>query len=275
VASHFVRRGPRLLRWTGAGGAFDYEIDARVFMPTLISEAIVEALESIGDLGVVLDVGCGGGFLAIVAARLGASHVYATDISAAATTLARRNVVEAGVADRVSVVTADGVDAFDQDDMDIDVLINDISGVPDAIAQRMGWYPEEHSRGGDGIALPLAIIDTAPRLLRKDTGRLVQPMGSVQFTPAIRRRLDHLFGKRTIAAYRQFFLPKDQFSGDLGDIDTLRREGRMRLWEARGLLWWDAEVVICQAPRARRAPSEVSAGGERTDSRSDPAAARR
>ena len=78
-------------------------------------------------------------------------------------------------------------------------------------------------------------------------------MGSVQFTPAIRRRLDNLFSRRIIAAYRQFFLPKEQFSGDLEDIDTLRRQGRMRLWEARGLLWWDAEVLVCEGLRERAA----------------------
>lgn len=255
MASHFVRLGPSLVRWTGVGGTFEYELDSRVFMPTLISEAIAEALEVMKDIGVVLDVGCGGGFLGIVAARLGASRVFATDISVTATSLARRNAVRAGVDDRVSVVCADGIDAFRQEQLNVDVLINDISGVPDAVANRMGWYPHRRGGGGDGIALPLRIIDSAPRVLRADGGRLVQPLGSVQFTPAIRRRLDNLFSKRTIAVYRQFFLPKEQFSGDLADIDTLRRQGRMRLWEARGLLWWDAEVLVCEGLRAPRVRS--------------------
>jgi SAM-dependent methyltransferase len=253
--SNFVRLGDSLVRWTGAGGTFEYELDSRVFMPTLTSEAIVEALQTIDDMGVVLDVGCGGGFLGIVAARLGASRVVATDVSAAAICLARRNAVRAGVDDRVRFVCADGVDAFHQDRMNVDVLINDISGVPDAVADRMGWYPDRHGGAGDGIALPLRVIDSAPRMLRPNGGRLVQPLGSVQFTPAIRRRLDNLFSVRTIAAYRQFFLPKEQFSGDLADIDTLRRQGRMRLWEARGLLWWDAEVLVCHGVRAGKAPS--------------------
>ena len=258
MASHFVKLGTSLVRWTGVGGTFDYELDSRVFMPTLTSEAIAEALETIKDIGVVLDVGCGGGFLGIVAARLGASRVFATDISVAATSLAQRNAVRANVDERVSVVCADGIDAFDHQKMNVDVLINDISGVPDAVADRMGWYPNGHTAGGDGIDLPLRIIDSAPRLLRLDTGRLVQPLGSVQFTPAIRRRLDNLFSKRTIAVYRQFFLPREQFSGDLADIDTLRRQGRMRLWEARGLLWWDAEVLVCEGLRARRGLSAES-----------------
>ena len=249
MASHFVEVGPDLLRWNGAGGPFEYELKPDVFMPTLTSEAIVEALQTIGHIGVVLDVGCGGGFLGIVAARLGAQRVVAADVSVAAARLARRNVARAEVDDRVSVVCADGLEAFRQADGGVDVLINDVSGVPDVIATRMGWYPDDHRGGGDGITLPLRIIDSSTALLRPDTGRLVQPLGSVQFTPALRRRLDQTFSRRAVAAYRQFFLPRQNFSGDLEDIDALRRTGRMRLWEARGLLWWDAEVLVCEGVR--------------------------
>lgn len=249
MGSQFVQLAPDLLHWSGAGGPFDYALDPRVFMPTLTSEAIVEALQTVGDLGVVVDVGCGGGFLSIVAARLGARRVVAMDMSVDATRLTRRNASRAGVDDRVSVVCADGLDAFRQHQGNVDVLINDVSGVPDAIATRMGWYPDGHPGGGDGITLPLRVIDGSVGILRSDTGRLVQPLGSVQFTPALRRRLDQTFSRRTVAAYRQFFLPKQQFGGDLADIDTLRRQGRMRLWEARGLLWWDAEVLVCEGLR--------------------------
>jgi SAM-dependent methyltransferase len=249
VASHFAQLGPNLLRWSGPGGTFDHEVAPDVFMPSLTSEAIVEALETIDVLGTVVDVGCGGGFLSVVAARLGAARVVAIDVSVDATQLARRNAARAGVADRVSVVCADGIEALRQDHGAVDVLINDISGVPDAVATRLGWYPGGHTSAGDGITLPLRVIDGSARVLRPDTGRLVQPLGSVQFTPALRRRLDHLYSRRIAAAYRQFFLPKQQFSGDLADINALRAQGRMRLWEARGLLWWDAEVLVCSGLR--------------------------
>lgn len=249
MGSHFAQVRPDLLRWSGPGGTFDYEVDSRVFMPTLTSEAIVDALQMMDALGVVLDVGCGGGFLAIAAARLGATHVLAVDVSPYAARLARRNASRAEVADRVTVVCADALEAFRPGTNSVDVLINDISGVPEAVANRMGWYPDGHGGSGDGITLPLRVIDGSTRILRPDTGRLVQPMGSVQFTPALRRRLDQLYRRRLVAAYRQFFLPKEQFSGDRSDIDSLRGLGRMRLWEARGLLWWDAEVQICEGLR--------------------------
>jgi SAM-dependent methyltransferase len=252
VSSEFVQVAPDLLRWNGAGGTFDYEIDPSVFIPTLTSEAIVDALQEMGELGLVLDAGCGGGFLAIVAARLGATRVIAIDVSANATRLARRNVARAGVADRVSIVCADGLDAVRQDQPTVDVFVNDVSGVPDVVASRIGWYPGGSTGNADGITLPIRFIEGSARVLRPEGGRLVQPLGSVQFTPAIRRRLDQLFSRRTIAAYRHFFLPKQQFSGDLGDIAALRAQGRMRLWEARGMLWWDAEVQVCEGLRRPR-----------------------
>jgi SAM-dependent methyltransferase len=265
LPSQLLQLAPGLLRWTGAGGPFDYEVSPRVFVPTLTSEAIVEALGQVGDLGVVLDVGCGAGFLAIVAARLGARRVYATDVSKEAVRLAHSNAERAGVGDTVRLLCSDGLEAFQAHAVNADVVINDISGVPDILASRLGWYPAGGGGGGDGITLPLRVIDGLPQVLRPDTGVLVQPLGSVQFTPAIKRRLDALFKKRTVAAYRQFFLPKQALSGDVSEINALRQQGRMRLWEARSLTWWDAEVHVCQGlrhgDRGAVAKSATSANG--------------
>jgi SAM-dependent methyltransferase len=251
MPSQLVQLEPSLVRWTGPGGPFDYEVSPHVFVPSLVSEAIVEALAVVKNLGVVLDVGCGGGFLAIVAARLGATHVYATDVSEAAVTLAYRNADRALVGDCVSVLRGDVLEPFAEQGITADVVINDISGVPDVLASRLGWYPDGDAGSGDGIMLPLRVIEGLPAVLHPETGVLVQPLGSVQFTPAIKRRLDALFSKRTVAAYRQFFLPKESLSGDLSEIDALRHQGRMRLWEARGLTWWEVEVLVCEGLRPR------------------------
>ena len=51
-----------------ATGPFEYQLSPRVFVPSLTSEAIAEVLD-VERTDVVLDVGCGGGFLAILAAR--------------------------------------------------------------------------------------------------------------------------------------------------------------------------------------------------------------
>jgi SAM-dependent methyltransferase len=252
MPSQLVRTGPELLRWTGVTGPFEYQTSPRVFVPSLTSEVIVQALELVDNAGVVVDVGCGGGFLSILAARLGARHVYASDISEDAIELSRLNAIRAGVADRITLLLGDCLGPIQQLGIRADVVINDISGAPDLIARRLGWYPDGDVGGGDGIALPLRVIDGLPEVLRTDSGVLVQPIGSLQFTPAIRRRIHSLFRSWRVAVYRQFFLPKGCCADDATEIDVLRRQGRMRLWESRGLTWWDLEVLVCEGMRSER-----------------------
>jgi ribosomal protein L11 methyltransferase len=55
----------------------------------------------------VVDVGTGSGILAIAAAKVGAAGVLAVDIDPVAVQVARRNVVQNGVEDRVTVVEGD------------------------------------------------------------------------------------------------------------------------------------------------------------------------
>ena len=58
MPSRLVRTGPELIRWTGAGGPFEYRLCPRVFSPSLVSEAIAGVLDVVEGAGVVLDVGC-------------------------------------------------------------------------------------------------------------------------------------------------------------------------------------------------------------------------
>ena len=58
----------------------------------------------------VLDVGCGTGVIAIMAAMLGASSVRAVDVASAAVEATRHNAIRNGVADRIEVDTAPAAD---------------------------------------------------------------------------------------------------------------------------------------------------------------------
>jgi ribosomal protein L11 methyltransferase len=53
----------------------------------------------------VLDVGTGSGILSIAAVKSGAGHVTATDIDAPAVEIAKQNVIQNGVSDRVNLYT--------------------------------------------------------------------------------------------------------------------------------------------------------------------------
>jgi ribosomal protein L11 methyltransferase len=72
---------------------------------TRLAATALERLAEQGPIASVLDVGCGSGILALVAARLGAAHVSATDIDPYSCFVARHNAALNGLA-------LDVVDAF-------------------------------------------------------------------------------------------------------------------------------------------------------------------
>lgn len=95
----------------------------------------LEALQSRVRPGMeVLDLGTGSGILAIPAALLGAT-VTATDISEVAVTVARRNVAENGVSDRVEVLEG-SIDVVAGKRYDL-IVANIIATVLAALAEEM------------------------------------------------------------------------------------------------------------------------------------------
>lgn len=241
---------PDRFHWTGAGGPFDYQLSPDVFVPTMTSELLADALvTTLGPADLVVDVGCGGGLLSVIAARLGARRVVAVDVSPEAVELTNRNAANAGVGDRVTALCGNALEPFLATGERADVVINDISGVPDAIAERLGWYPGRTGMAGDGIELPLRVIDALPAALEPERGRLIQPLGSIQFAPAMRRRLSSHFARCSMVACRHLFFPPDRWVAPFDDIDELRRQGRMRMWEARGRTWWELQVLVCDGLR--------------------------
>jgi ribosomal protein L11 methyltransferase len=93
----------------------------------------LEALDELIRPGmVVADIGTGSGILAIAAARLGASLVYATDIDLLPRTVSRENVERNGLAEVVHVLE---IDAFDEQARDCDLVVaNIVAAVIEEIA---------------------------------------------------------------------------------------------------------------------------------------------
>ena len=66
------------IEWKGRTGPFLLQLGPGVFSPTATSKSLAEAMEiEPGDT--VIDVGCGSGVLAFVAAKRGAAKVYGLD----------------------------------------------------------------------------------------------------------------------------------------------------------------------------------------------------
>ncbi len=151
-----------------------FYVDERVIVPRsfigeLLMTAFAEDNALIGDpAGVsrVLDLCTGGGSLAILAARVFPNaHVDAVDLSADALEVAKRNVEEHGLEDRVRLVHGDLFAPLEGRRYDL-ILTNPPYVDAEALAEFPPEYAAEprmaHAGGEDGLAIVRRILEAAP-----------------------------------------------------------------------------------------------------------------
>lgn len=224
------------VRWKGRLGPIDLKVGPETFRPTTISALMADAMEvSPGDI--VIDVGCGSGILSIIAARLGASRVYGVDAAADTVEVATANAEAQGVADRIQFFQGDVVAPI-PDGVEADLVLGDISGIPDVIASVSGWFPSGLSGGPTGAELPLRMIDEARRVLRKG-GKLLLPTGTLQDERTILDRARSAFGNLRQLAERAIPLPSSLAEHPAlttmvkEKLVEVTRKGSRYLWTAR------------------------------------------
>jgi release factor glutamine methyltransferase len=96
------------------------ESDERVFHPHPITHMLANAIK-VKPTDTVLEVGCGSGFIAMTAAKLGAKHVYASDIATPAVQTTLRNKKLNGIDGQMTVVQGDWFAPFKG--MKFDVIV--------------------------------------------------------------------------------------------------------------------------------------------------------
>lgn len=151
--------------------------------PATVAADLLFTAYSFGDIAerTVVDLGCGGGILAIGAALLGASHVTAIDVDPAAVDDARRNAEEAGA--------------------DIEILQADVGGIAlkaDTVIMNPPFGAQR--RNADRPFLEAA-VRTAPRVYSLHNARtvgflqkMVSAMGcEVFFQKSYKFEIPHMF----------------------------------------------------------------------------------
>jgi SAM-dependent methyltransferase len=229
------------VRWTGRTGPFEFRVDPGVFAPTHTSRTIAEALE-VGPDDTVIDVGCGSGVLSFVAARLGARRVVGCDISEEAVEVARLNARRLGLDDRVEFRVGSLLDPVR--DVTADVLIGDVSGIPDEIAQVAGWFPDGHAGGPTGAELPSAMLESIGDTLRIG-GRLYLPTGTIQDERTILAKARELFGERMQAVIERDFPLPDVVGKSLAAA-RMMKEGLLNLQRRGSRFLWRLRVWRCE-----------------------------
>jgi SAM-dependent methyltransferase len=237
---------PEYLQWKGRTGPFTIEVNPGVFAPTHTSRTIAEALEiQPGDI--VIDVGSGSGVLSFVAAKLGAEHVYGVDLSAASVAVATRNAERLGLDDRVEFRVGNLLEPVRG--IDADVIIGDVSGIPDEIAAVSGWFPEGHAGGPTGAELPAAMLESIREngCLRPG-GRLYLPTGTIQAENRILEVARRIFGAANLQSLLQREFPLPDVVAKSKAVARMMKEGVLDLHERGSRLLWRLQVWRCEMP---------------------------
>lgn len=192
------------ITWKGRLGPMELRVGDATFRPSTISSLLADSLD-FEPGSVVIDVGTGSGILSIIAAKLGASRVYGVDAAEETVEIATANARVHGVADRVEFAQGDMFGPLDPS-LEADVVIGDVSGIPDDIASASGWFPSGLSGGPTGAELPMRMIEESKRLLKKG-GRLFLPTGSLQDENSILDRARSVFGSMKQITERNIPLP--------------------------------------------------------------------
>lgn len=231
------------VRWTGRTGPFEVHVNPGVFAPTHTSRTIAEALE-IHPGDTVVDVGCGSGVLSFVAARLGAARVVGCDISEQAVEVARLNAKELGLDDRCEFRVGSLLEPVG--DVEADIVIGDVSGIPDEIAAVTGWFPDGRAGGPTGAELPTAMLESlaASGTLRSG-GCLYLPTGTIQDERTILAKARELFGERMQAVIERDFPLPDVVGGSLA-VARMMKDGLLNLQRRGSRFLWRLRIWRCE-----------------------------
>lgn len=231
-----------VITWRGRFGPMELRVGSATFRPSTISKLLADSLEF--DPGsVVIDVGTGSGILSIIAAKLGASRVYGVDAAEGTVEIATANAEAHGVADRVEFAQGDMFEPLDSS-IEADVVIGDVSGIPDEIATASGWFPSGLSGGPTGAELPMRMIEESKRLLKRG-GRLFLPTGSLQDETSILDRARSVFGSMKQLTERNIPLPSSLAQDPVvlqalkQKVIALQQRGSRFQWTAR---IWEIEA---------------------------------
>lgn len=230
--------------WRGRTGPFRLRLTPSVFVPSSTSRVLADCLEvEPGD--VVLDVGCGCGILSFVAARLGAARVYGCDVSEESVVVAKENARLLGLDGVTEFRSGNLVDPVR--DVRADLVIGDVSGIPDALAEATGWFPDGRGGGPTGAELPVAMIEGLPGSLNPGA-RMFLPTATIQDEERILDAARSVFGgeRMTVVGNAEFPLPETVAHSEA--VEALLERGVVRLERRGSRLLWRLTVWRCELP---------------------------
>ena len=231
---------PRLVQCYQFGGCeIKLEVNDVVFQPTLTTRILAQCAQ-IPTGASVLDIGCGVGALAVVAALKGAGHVDAVDVMAQARPLVEANARRNGVGDRVAAYSGDLFEAIGT--QRYDVIISDVSGVVDELSRLSPWYPTSIPTGGhDGADQIVRMLDSAADHLLPG-GVLYFPTGTISNIPRTLAAAERSFGKN-VELLSQVEVPfVREFKENMDVMTRLQDQGLIQFSTKRSRHLWTLQI---------------------------------
>ena len=239
---------PTILEWRGRTGPFTVSLGEGVFHPTHTSRTLAEALE-IDPGDTVIDVGCGSGVLSFVAARLGAGRVIGSDLSEPAIEVARENAARLGLEETVEFRVGNLLDPVRGERAN--VIIGDVSGIPDEIGRLAGWFPDGQAGGPTGAELPAAMLESIHENgCLEAGGRLYLPTGTLQAEGRILEVARRIFGAANLQSLLEREFPLPDVVAKSKAVAQMMKEGILDLHARGSRLLWRLRIWRCEMPAA-------------------------
>ena len=233
--------GTTEFQWRGRTGPFTLLLSPQVFAPSSTSLVLAQAME-VGPGEVVIDAGCGSGVLSFVAAKLGAGRVYGCDVSVESVRMAETNAQRLGLADVTEFRVGNLMEPVQ--DVRADVVVGDVSGIPDPVAEVTGWFPDGRGGGPTGAELPVAMLESIGEAL-KPGGRMYLPTGTIQAENKVLEAARRVFGAANIELLIEREFPLPNLVAQSKKVARLVSEGLINFRQKGSRALWRLAVWRC------------------------------
>lgn len=221
---------------------------SEVFYPTSTTNLLLSGVRQSANPAATsaLDLGCGCGIVAVALAKAILPHaqIHASDISAPAVELTRRNAQ----AHQLAIDCRCGSMFEPWSGMKFDIIVDDVAGIAEPIARLSQWYPSQiHSEAGeDGTRWIVSILAQAPEFLTRQ-GQIFFPSLTLSCEAKIMETARRHFASVELVTEQWYPLSNDLLP-HLSVIEALMARGLVEV-RKKGSRWlWATKVYCASAP---------------------------